>query len=123
MFTGFVAIFIFPTVKDGNITHTRRFVHAFLTGKFYILLRYFFHDPLPVIPLHNHKNQIHSGRYNGSNNENRVCFKFYPIGNRQKAQYRNNLMPHPRPKAVAYLNYIFLFSIYFSSEQSVSIRF
>ena len=35
MFTGFVAIFIFPTVKDGNITHTRRFVHAFLTGKFY----------------------------------------------------------------------------------------
>ena len=122
MFTGFVAIFIFPTVKDGVIFY---FDLYFLSRReaFLPFCRKYFHDPLPVIPLHNHKNQIHSGRYNGSNNENRVCFKFYPIGNRQKAQYRNNLMPHPRPKAVAYLNYIFLFSIYFSSEQSVSIRF
>ena len=34
MFTGFVAIFIFPTVKDGSILQKRNIVHLFKNANY-----------------------------------------------------------------------------------------
>ena len=55
-----------------------------------------YHDPLAVISLHHHKQQVKSGGQKGSHDKYRVCAKPDPRRNGQKAERHDRFMDQLR---------------------------